>query len=132
MNKRNWMILPGLIVLALSALACEFSASTAKIKDAYLVADETSGQKTSVYAQDQPFLCIVELANAPDSTKVKAVWYIIHEDGTEEQFVEKELETGDSPITFSATNNGFWPVSKYKVMLYLNDELDRELEFSVE
>ncbi len=132
MKNRNWMILLGLAVLILSALACEFSASTAKIKDAYLIKDEISGEKTTVYAQDQPFLFIVELANAPDSTRVKAVWYIIHEDGKEEQFVEKELKTGDSPITFSATNNGLWPVGRYKVMLYLNDELDREREFSVE
>ncbi|NLF52161.1 MAG: hypothetical protein GX577_13595 [Leptolinea sp.] len=131
MKNRNWMIFLGLAVLILSALACEFSASTAKIKDAYLVADETSGQKTTTYSQDQPFLLIVELANAPDSTRVKAVWTILHEDGSEEQFVEKELETGDSPITFSASNNGLWPVSGYKVELYLNDELDRVVDFFV-
>ncbi len=132
MGKRKFMILLGLAVLALSALACEFSATTANIKDAYLVTDESSGTKTTTYTQDQPFVFIVDLANAPDDTKVKAVWYMYDESGTATQFVEKEMVTGGSPITFSATNNGPWPLGKFKVELYLNDKLDRTVEFSVQ
>lgn len=132
MKKRNWMILLGLAALALSAIACEFSASTANVKDAYLVADETTGQKTTTYTQDQPFVFVVDLANAPDDTKVKAVWYAYDETGKAVQFVEKEMVTGQTPITFSATNNGPWPVGKYKVELYLNDKLNQTVEFSVE
>lgn len=131
MNKRNLLI--GLLIgmLVLSALACEFSASTASIKDAYLATDETGTQKTTEFTQDQPFIFIVSQANAPDSTKVKAVWYAYDETGMATQFVEKEMITGETPIIFSATNNGPWPVGKYKVELYLNDKLDRTLEFSV-
>lgn len=132
MGNRKFLILLGLVVLALSAMACEFSATTANIKDAYLVTDESSGTKTTTYTQDQPFVFVVELANAPDDTKVKAVWYTSDETGTATQFVEKEMVTGGSPITFSATNNGPWPVGSYKVELYLNDKLDRTVEFSVQ
>jgi hypothetical protein len=131
MKKRNWMILFSLAVLALSAMACEFSATTATIKDAYLVTDESSGQKTTSYTQDQPFVFVVEQANAPDDTKVKAVWYSVDESGKATQFVEKEMTTGGSPVTFSATNNGPWPIGNYKVELYLNDKLNKTLEFSV-
>ena len=132
MKKRNLMIGLAIGMLVLSAVACEFSASTASIKDAYLAADDSGEQKTTEFAQDQPFVFIVTQANAPDDTKVKAVWYAYDEAGTATQFVEKEMVTGDSPITFSASNNGPWPVGKYKVELYLNDKLDRTLEFSVQ
>jgi len=131
MKSRIWMIAAALAMLVLSSLACEFSASTASIKDAYLATDDTGATKTTEYGQDQPFVFMVDLANAPDDTKVKAVWYTVDDSGKAEQFVEKEMVTGKSPITFTATNNGLWPVGKYKVELYLNDKLDRTQEFSV-
>jgi hypothetical protein len=131
MNKRSLMIVFVLGMLALSAVACEFSASTAAVKDAYLAADEAGTQKTTEFTTDQAFTFIVTQANAPDDTKLKAVWYSVDEAGKATQFVEKEMVTGGSPVTFTATNNGPWPVGKYKVELYLNDKLDRSLEFSV-
>jgi outer membrane usher protein FimD/PapC len=132
MKKRNWMIFLGIAVLAMASVACEFSATTANIKAAYLVTDEASGQKTTSYTQDQPFVLVVEQANAPDDTRVKAVWYTLDEAGAATQFVEKEMVTGGTPVTFSATNNGPWPVGNYKVELYLNDKLNTTIEFSVE
>jgi hypothetical protein len=132
MAKRNWMILLGFAVLALASVACEFSATTANIKDAYLVTDEASGQKTTSYTPDQPFVFVVEQASAPDDTKVKAVWYSVDASGKATQFVEKELVTGKSPVTFSATNNGPWPAGNYKVELYLNDKLNKTVEFTVQ
>lgn len=131
MNKRGIKILSAIGVLVLASLACEFSASTAKISNAVLTVDETGKAATTEFTTDQPFIYIVDLANAPDDTKVKAVWYSVDDAGTATQFVEKEMVTGKSPITFSATNNGPWPVGKYKVELYLNDKLDRTQEFSV-
>jgi hypothetical protein len=132
MKKRNLMVLLGLAVLALASVACEFNASTAAVKDAYLVTDEASGTKTTSYTQDQPFLFVVEQANAPDDTKVKAVWYSVDASGTATQFVEKEMVTGGSPVKFTATNNGPWPVGSYKVELYLNDKLNKTVEFTVQ
>jgi hypothetical protein len=131
MNKRLLMIASALGVLVLSSLACEFSASTAKISNAVLTADETGKAATTEFTTDQPFIYVVDLANAPDDTKVKAVWYSVDSAGAATQFVEKEIVGGKSPIIFSATNSGPWPVGKYKVELYMNDKLDRTQEFSV-
>lgn len=129
--KNKWKIILAIGMLVLATLACEFSASTANIKEAYLATDESGSTKTTEYTQDQPFIFIVTQANAPDDTKVKAVWYSVDEAGKATQFVEKEMVTGESPIIFTATNNGLWPVGKYKVELYLNGKLDRTVEFSV-
>jgi len=46
---------------------------------------------------------------------------------------EAEITAEEGNIfTFDLTNNGLWPVGKYKVDLYLNDKLDRTLEFEVQ
>jgi len=73
------------------------------------------------------------VANAPADTKVKAVWIVVEADGVDsnQPLGEKELE-GDTTFSFSLSNEQLWPTGTYKVELYLNDELDRSLEFEVE
>jgi hypothetical protein len=132
MNKRFLAIGLAIGMLVLASLACEFSASTAKISSAIMTADSASGVETSTFSADQTFYCVVGLDNAPDDTKVKAVWYTVDDAGTATKLIEKELVGGKGPITFNASNNGPWPVGKYKVEIYLNDKLDKTLEFSVE
>jgi hypothetical protein len=133
MNKRFLMIGLAIGMLAFASLACEASASTATISSATLTADAAGGAETTAFTPDQTFYDVVVLANAPDSTKVKAVWYTVDDAGTATQFAEKEVVGSGSPITFNAANNaGPWPAGKYKVELYLNDKLDRTQEFSVQ
>ena len=119
--------------LGLAVLTGACSISTAHIKSAKLTTDKAGTQETAVFAADQVFYCIVQLANAPDDTKVKADWTAVSVEGaapnTKIDAVEKTV--GDSTITFDLTNNKPWPKGSYKVDLYLNDKLDRTLEFQV-
>jgi ABC-type glycerol-3-phosphate transport system substrate-binding protein len=134
-KTRKFQILAAILVLMLAALACGGSVSTANISSAKMFADSEGTQETTVYAQDQPFYCIVELANAPEDTKLKAVWTAVEVEGEQPDLVidEAEVTAGtDSVFTFDLTNNQLWPIGKYKVDLYLNDELDRTLEFEVQ
>ncbi|MCX6064347.1 MAG: hypothetical protein NT121_01115 [Chloroflexi bacterium] len=131
MNKRLIFIVIAVGALVLASLAC--SASTANISSAILTADGPGGTETTTFTPDQAsFYCIVALANAPDDTKVKAVWYTVDDVGTATQIVDSEIVGSASPITFKATNDGLWPVGKYKVEVYMNDKLDRTLEFTVQ
>jgi hypothetical protein len=132
MNKRTLFAMIVIIALALTSVSCEFSVSTASISSAKLTADSTSGVETAVFKPDQTFYDIVSIANAPDTTKVKVVWYIVNDAGVATQIIDKEIVGSGSPIIFNATNANAWPVSKYKVELYLNDKLDRTQEFSVQ
>ena len=120
-------------VLALTVLACGFNFSTANISEAKLAKDEAGDETTTTFAQGDSFYAIVEVANAPDDTAVKAEWTAVEADGVEPNFVigEKEL-AGGGTLTFSLNNDQLWPVGQYKVDLYLNDELERTLEFTVE
>lgn len=133
MNKRVLLTCLAIAMLVFSSLACESSVSTATITSATLTADPATGTETTTFTPDQTFYCVVVLANAPDDTKVKAVWYTVDDAGTATKIADKEIVGSGSPINFNASNNaGPWPVGKYKVEIYLNDKLDKTLEFTVQ
>ena len=133
MNKRLLMIGFAIGILLLASIACEASASTASITSATLTADPASGAETTTFTPDQTFYVSVVLANAPDSTKVKAVWSSVDDAGAATKLAEKEIVGSGSPINFNAANNaGPWPAGKYRVEIYLNDTLNKTIDFSVE
>ena len=74
MNKPRLHLLAALIALVLAGLACNFGASTANIPNAWTAYDKEGAQPSTVFAQDDVIHLIVELANAPDDTVVKASW----------------------------------------------------------
>jgi hypothetical protein len=133
MIKNKLQIVLILSVLVLITLACGFSASTANIKNAYMALDEQGTRTTTLYPQDSEFYCIVELANAPDDTTLKAVWTAVDVQDTEPNFTidEVSITSSDGKIPFILTNDGLWPTGKYKVDVYLNDELKQTLNFEV-
>lgn len=120
--------------LLLMMLACSFSASTANIRAAKMARDYDGNDPTNTFAQDEIFYCVVELANAPDDTVVKASWMALAVDGVEPNtFIdETELTTGSGTLHFELNNNGLWPLGKYAVQLYLDGELEQTLEFTVQ
>ena len=135
MTKNKLFILAAIAMLVSAVLACSGSVSTAKISSAKMSADSEGTQETTVYSQDQTFYCIVELANAPEDTKLKAVWTAAEVDGEQPNLLidQAEVTAGDqNVVTFDLTNSGLWPVGKYKVDLYLDDKLDQTLEFEVQ
>ena len=133
MKLNRWPLVAVLLATILSLLACGGSFSTANIQRAWLSPDSSGAPETTQFSQDETFYCLVELANAPDETTLKAVWTAISAEGTDPNLLieESELTTGDGTITFNLTNDQLWPVGTYKVDLYLNGELDRALTFEV-
>lgn len=140
MKLRSFLVpLAFLLVLALVTVACEFSVSTAKIKSATLAKDYADGKAvnpTTVFApEDAVFHFVVEVANAPDDTTVKAIWHLVEAEGYEPSPIDEvamTLESGQEVVDFTLSANQLWPVGKYKVELYLNDKLDRTLDFEVQ
>ena len=131
-RKRTTLILT-VAALILASLACSFSASTANIKDAYLTADPDGGQSTEVFSPDQTFYLVVDLANAPEDTVLKATWIAVEVEDVEPDFVIEEVEiaTGLPIVTFDLANEYYWPIGNFRVDLYLDGELDQSLEFEV-
>lgn len=133
MNTLKARLSLALLVLALASLACGGSFSTANISNAYTTANPDGGSPTTVFSQDQVFYLIVELANAPDDTNLKAVWTAVDIEGADPNtLIDEVVFTGGDPVvTFNLSNNGPWPLGRYKVDLYMNDTLDRTIEFEV-
>ena len=132
--KNTHKILITFILIVIVTLACGFSTSTANIADAKTAGDYDGNDPTTVFSQNETFYCTVELANAPDDTTVKASWTAVEVDGEQPNtFIdEAELTTGSGILHFELSNDGLWPVGKYKVDLFLNGELKRTLEFEVQ
>jgi len=134
--KRSYLII-GLAVssLVFASLACSFAFSSAKVENVRLASDEAGSAPTTTFAQTDTFYLLGELNNAPDDTKLKTSWIAVEvEDTAADTLIdEAELTSGDGTFTFNLQNDqGLWPPGKYKVDLYLNDELEQTLEFQVE
>ncbi|MBT3389597.1 MAG: hypothetical protein HN413_04225 [Chloroflexi bacterium] len=134
MKYRPYKLILAISLLILSILACDFSATTANIAEAFMARDYDGTQPSTAFAQDETFYCVVDLANAPDDTTVKAVWIAVQADGVDPNFLidETEITSGSNSLHFELSNDNLWPTGKYKVELYLNGELDRTLEFEVQ
>lgn len=141
--KRVFSITTLLLLIAVIAAGCNFSVSTANIQQAILAKDVKGDNfepvdPTSTFKTDQPVInLVVTVANAPSDTKVKTVWTAVdvgEAAPANTQIDEAEVtmdDSGSAHFTLSVPDSGAWPVGKYKVEIYLNDKLDRTLEYTV-
>jgi len=129
------LFVAGLLLLAACGGDGEVSFSTANIANARLTKDEAGNQATTTFSPDDTFYLKVNLANAPDSTTVKAVWTAVSvaAEGVEPNLLldEVELTGGSGELTFDLVNDGSWPTGSYKVDIFLNGEAAQTLNFQV-
>ena len=136
-HRATLLFLPvcaAILILVLSA--CSFSASSANISSAKMAHDQDGKQPTKTFSPDEPFYCIVELSNAPDDTRVRAVWSAVKVEGANPNTKIDEAKTtsGSGQLQFNLSNEGPWPTGDYRVDLYLNDanKPTKTLEFKVQ
>jgi len=124
------------VVLIFTALACNFSASTANITNAHMATDESDATQTTVYSPSTPtFFCFYDLNNAPDDTVVKGVWTLVSAEGFEanSEIDSAEITGSDDSYFFSLDRaEEAWPVGQYKIELYINNNLVETVEFQVQ
>lgn len=134
MKRPHLLTLLLVAVTLLTLTACEFSASTANIQSATLAKDEAGSQPSNTFEQDETFYLVVNLANAPDDTAVKAVWYAVDVgDAAPPNTLidEAAVTSGSGQLFFNLAPSGLWAPGTYKVELYLNDELNQTLDIRV-
>jgi hypothetical protein len=134
MNVRRAILLLLVVPLMVLLAACEFSASTANIASAILARDEAGTEPTTNFSPTDTFYLLVDLANAPDDTAVRAVWYAVDVGDVAPANTlidEATLTSGSATLTFDLVSDTQWPPGTYRVELYLNDELNQTLDFSV-
>ena len=120
-----------LLVTAMSG--CEFNVSTAHLENARLAKGVDENQNAvdttrTFSTSDKEFHCLADLANAPDGTRIKAVWRVIKAEGAapDQVIVEKELQAGSemNKLHFSMTTETGFPPGDYRCDLYLNAKRD--------
>ena len=88
--------------------------------------------QTNVFAINEPFYLIVDLTSAPADTVSKVVWYAANAAGIDSNTLIDDTEfQGNGEVTFDLSNNGPWPLGTYKVEVYVNNVLDRTVQFTV-
>lgn len=141
--KRLYLLVSALVLVAALLSACD--ASTANIQSADLGkgydsgSQKVTGATTTFAPTDTTIHLVVKVANAPDDTTVKAVWTAVDvpsQSIKDQKLAEKSYATKDIGTSIDFTLAGSadqqWPVGSYKVDLYLNDKLDRTLNYSVQ
>jgi outer membrane usher protein FimD/PapC len=134
MTKTIALTVLSLIVIV--SAACNFSFSSARITDVTMSKDVSDKMEavdpTSTFATtDGVVHCLVVLRNAPEKTRVKAVWIAVNAEGQKanEKFGEKEVEGGGNKnavdFTYTPPPAGF-PAGEYKVDIYLNPQPGKE------
>lgn len=116
------------------SVSCSFGFSTANIKEAYLARDAGGNMEpVEFYAQDEVFLCVADLANAPDDTVVAAAWYAVDAQDVEPNFLidQVSITSGSNRIFFDLANDYLWPIGTYRVDLSINEEFSQSIEFFV-
>ena len=124
-NRANLAL--GLGVLLVTALACNFSASTANISSVKLGKDKSASQEATSFAATDTVYAVAEIANAPGKVKVKGRLVIDDVEGQDKGPIpglEKTLElpgSGTATYTFSPPDAG-WPKGKYKMEVLMMNE----------
>ena len=120
-------------------LACEFSFSSATITSATLAKGYADGAPinptTTFLPSDHVFHLVVNVANAPDATKVSAAWSIVAAGDLKEHALDQNeiaLKGGENIAHFTLSNSQDWLRGKYKVEIGLNGKPERTLEFEVQ
>lgn len=134
MNTRYFKLSLAVLAIFLVTLACEFGFSSASVDNLRLARDEAGQQATTQFDPGDTFYLVGDLSNAPDDTKLKAVWTVVEADGVDPNTViqERELTAPSGPFWFSLSQeSNLWPAGRYKAELFLNDELNQSLDFQV-
>jgi len=140
--KRMLLSVTLILLVAVVLSACSFSISTANITQATLAKDVKPDtwepiNPTTTFPTDQAVIhLVITVANAPSDTKVKTVWTVVDVGdaapaNTKIDETEVTLDASGTAHFTLASNSGTWPMGKYKVEVYLNDKLDRTLEFTI-
>lgn len=110
-----------------------------RIQNIYMAKDDGSGKygaKTDSFSpSDRKVYCVAELNDSTAGTKIKFVWHIVDAGGSKDEKI-KEIEYTTSALENKV--NGHltlpqdWPKGKYKVEAYINGNLDKTLDYTVE
>lgn len=127
MRTKRWDLTLGLGVLLVTALACNFSASTANISSLKLSKEKGAAAETSSFAAGDTIYATAVISNAPDKLKAKGILSAEQVEGLDAGPIPGAETTLDLPGSATATFTftppaGGWPAGRYKVDVQMLNE----------
>ena len=133
----KWKLLGFGIICLILLGACGNSSSGVKIDSVTLARDDGSGKPgetvTSFRPSDRTFYVLVKLDRLETGLKVKVSWVAVAAAGSTNQVLaEREFSAlTANTIRGDITLPNDWPTGKYRVDIYVNDSLQKSVDFTV-
>lgn len=132
----------GLLVLAVAACSFNFGGKTGEVHIDKLYAAKDAkgkaGDKTESFSpSDRTVYAVAELTEGKANTPVKLVWYAVDVAGEEKNSKIKDIvvttdKDEQNIVSGHLTFPQDWPKGKYKVEAYVNDKLEKTVEYAVQ
>jgi hypothetical protein len=127
-----------IFALLIGVISCAAFAHAGDVKVEATMTTGPDGRETTTYAADAPkVFASFKTKGASDGDKIRAIW--IADDvgdaapkGTkiDEKTLKAEGDTDDGVFSLSKPING-WPIGKYHLEIYVNDELATKVKFTI-
>ncbi|HKP45121.1 MAG TPA: hypothetical protein VJT50_00855 [Pyrinomonadaceae bacterium] len=117
----------------------EEATSGSAIKEIHMAKDNGEGQpgdRTDTFSSsDRTIHCVATLNEAKSGTEMRFSWWIVDADGTQNKKIKDidyTTKTLENVIHGHLTLPQDWPSGRYKVQVYVNGNLDKTVQYSVE
>ena len=111
---------------------------TGAIKELHMAKDDGKGDpgdETTVFGPgDRTIHCVVKLAEAKSGTKMKFSWFIVDAEGAKNEKIrdiDYTTRALDSIVHGHLTLPQDWPSGKYRVDVFVNGNLEKSVQYSV-
>ena len=127
-----------IFLLTIGVLSCADFVRAGDVTVEAIMTTGPDGKETTTFTPDTPRLfALFKTKGASDGDKIRAVW-IADDVGDEapkgtkidETTLKAEGDTDDGVFSLAKPING-WPVGKYHVEIYVNDELATKVKFTI-
>lgn len=131
------LLIFGVLIVAAALNGGEISFSTANVAEACMASQIDMNTfepvtKTDVFAQTDSVIYVTAIVkNAPDKTKVSAIWYYISTGDSMRSENDIYTKDANTRIQFSLTNSNGFISGDYKVEILLNDQVKETVNFQV-
>lgn len=135
MKKALFLALIALVSLLASACG---SSEPVAIESVTLSRDDGSGSPgetvTAFSPSDRVFHATIQLNRIETGLKVKLAWIAVDAGGAQNELIDESEFTGLAVNTINGQIElpQDWPTGKYRLDIFLNDELKRSVDFTVD
>ena len=115
------------------------STSTGFLTDVHMARDDghgDPGEETSTFdSGDRTIHCVTKLKEAKSGTQMKFSWFVVDAQGSQNdkiKDIDYTTRALENVVHGHLTAPRDWPVGKYKVDVYVNGNLEKTVQFTVE